>query len=334
MQQVVYQQAHSQPPPASWLALSELFKRLELGDEALLLLNERKRVITGNPGATRLFQVAPEALCAQHISSLLVETELGTLDDGFRQITRVPMALTHAFPKGVLKARLPGGSVAPLEGYLSRIAIGAVQGFTLLLRDISAEINHEKRLEYLATHDSLTGLPNRLALLDRLDNAIRRHHRNETCFALIFVDLDHFKPINDRFGHEVGDRILCVCAERLKAGSRESDTVARLGGDEFVILVEELPMLSELTVICRRLVQSLTEQPVHIGLDEIHLGGSLGTSVFPRDGNTPDQLLRRADLAMYLQKRAHQRHRQPSSPSPSKGLGSTADTKITPSSRG
>lgn len=326
MQQVAYPQTEpNEPEPLSgfWLTLKDLVKRLELGNEVLLLLDEKRRVVIGNPGAMRLFKIMPEALNGRRLSSLLVETERGALDNGFRQIVRVPMAMTHSFPKGVLRTRTPNGSTAPLEGYLSRIEIGGLQGFTLLLRDISAEINHEKHLEYLATHDSLTGLPNRLALLDRLDNAIRRHHRNETCFALIFVDLDHFKPINDRFGHEVGDRILCVCAERLKAGSRESDTVARLGGDEFVVLVEELPMLSELTVICRRLVHSLTEQPVHIGSEEIRLDGSLGTSVFPRDGHTPDQLLRRADDAMYLQKHAHQQHRQTSSPSPSpsKGLG-------------
>lgn len=291
------------PPP--WGTLAGLVRHLELGNEALLCLSEQRRVILNNPGAERLFRVGPAALCDQALSALLLETEPGILRRGFRQLRQTACPQTHDFPKGALRARQPSGLSLPLEGSLSRLSIGPLHGFTLVLRDISEQVRQEERLHYLATHDNLTGLPNRLALVDRLESAIQRHRRQRSRFALVFIDLDGFKPINDRYGHGTGDAVLRACAERLKTASRGSDVVARIGGDEFVVLVEQLTQAGELERVCQRLVAFLTEQPIRVGPDPIPIQASLGCSEFPRDGETPDQLLGRADEVMYIQKRVH-----------------------------
>lgn len=128
--------------------------------------------------------------------------------------------------------------VKSLEGSLSHFMVDGQDGFLLMLNDISARLANEERLTYLAQHDPLTELPNRALFMDRLEAAIRRHARAGSTFALIFVDLDGFKHVNDAFGHQYGDQMLRACV-------RESDSAARLGGDEFAVLFEPINSVQE-----------------------------------------------------------------------------------------
>lgn len=153
-------------------------------------------------------------------------------------------------------------------------------------------------LAHLALHDNLTGLPNRRLFIDRLEAALthaRRYHRG---VSLMFVDLDKFKDINDRWGHEAGDAVLKQAAVQLQAMTRESDTVARLGGDEFVLLLGDAISDDSLALLATKLIEGL-QRPVVFNGQPLHVGASIGVSRFPQDGNTTEQLMSAADGAMY-----------------------------------
>jgi diguanylate cyclase (GGDEF)-like protein len=166
------------------------------------------------------------------------------------------------------------------------------------MAELDASRNH---LAHMARHDNLTGLPNRSVFLDRLEHAILTAKRSGACLAVLFVDLDRFKHINDTHGHTVGDRALVQTSQILKASVREVDTVARWGGDEFVILLESMNEEHE----ARRVAQLLVDRfarPMPVGSLSIDLGVSIGISMYPRDGFDAAELIQRADEAMYLSK--------------------------------
>ena len=178
---------------------------------------------------------------------------------------------------------------------------GAVQFYEGTVVDITERREHEAALEYQAHHDSLTGLPNRTLLRDRIDQAIAHAWRHGYQVAVVFVDLDHFKLINDSLGHHVGDRLLLEVAARLKACVRGNDTVARQGGDEFVLVLTEQHDEDEMLNVVSRLLDAVS-QPWSNNGQEYGLSCSIGISCYPRDGEDPDALLRSADAAMYQAK--------------------------------
>jgi len=179
---------------------------------------------------------------------------------------------------------------------------GNVVHYLGIFSDISAVKRTEAQLEHMAHHDALTGLPNRALLNDRIDTALRRAQRADRMVAVVFLDLDRFKDINDSFGHAIGDLVLKQVAERLRETVRDEDTVARLGGDEFVILIEDVEHGAQTDTATERILACL-HPPVTVDHQEFYVGASLGVSMFPRDGYTADALIRNADTAMYQAKR-------------------------------
>jgi len=159
-------------------------------------------------------------------------------------------------------------------------------------------------LEHLARHDALTGLPNRRLFMERLDTALDLAHRHSGQLALLFIDLDEFKSINDRFGHDGGDATLQAVARRLQANTRRVDMVARLGGDEFVVLIDSPANRDQVRVIAQKLQASMQE-PISLGDASWVVGLSIGISLFPQDGDTADVLMRQADTSMYRVKKGH-----------------------------
>ena len=180
---------------------------------------------------------------------------------------------------------------------------GTVQLYEGTVVDITERREHEAALEYQAHHDSLTGLPNRALLHDRIDRAITHAARNDNQVAVVFVDLDHFKLINDSLGHHVGDRLLLEVASRLQACVRSNDTVVRQGGDEFVLVLAEQHHEDEVLAVVSRLLDAVS-QPWTDNGQEYGLSCSIGVSCYPRDGEDPGALLRSADAAMYQAKAA------------------------------
>jgi diguanylate cyclase (GGDEF)-like protein/PAS domain S-box-containing protein len=165
------------------------------------------------------------------------------------------------------------------------------------------DVTDQIQLESEALHDPLTRLPNRLLLMDRTRQALTRLHRTERVVALLFIDLDKFKAVNDTLGHEVGDRLLISVSERLNEMMRDSDTVARLGGDEFVVLAEELESDAEAVALAERIVQTLAV-PFLVGASEVSVPVSVGVAVSANADSDPEAMLREADVAMYRAKGA------------------------------
>lgn len=173
-----------------------------------------------------------------------------------------------------------------------------------MMVDITQSKAHEARLEQAALHDALTGLPNRLLLADRLKQAIHGAERTGHVLALAYLDLNGFKQVNDHHGHDAGDEVLKAVGARLQAGLRATDTVARLGGDEFVVLLTPAQGPADAEPVLTRLLDALT-QPITLSSGvQVAVGSSLGLAHFPTDGRSPDGLMRRADEAMYANKRA------------------------------
>lgn len=169
------------------------------------------------------------------------------------------------------------------------------------LQDITERKINEARIEYLANHDALTDLPNRNLLADRITHSIAQALRADHHLAVMILDLDRFKFINDNFGHAVGDGLLKTVAERLKSVIREGDTVARLGGDEFVVVLSTLDSADKLKAIAKRILDTLSK-PCIIEGHELHITTSIGASVYPEDGTNDDVLLKTADAALYSAK--------------------------------
>ncbi len=175
---------------------------------------------------------------------------------------------------------------------------GDVTHFVGVINDVTDAHHYERRLHHLAHHDPLTGLANRTLLQERLQQAIEAADRQRTIGALVFLDLDNFKTINDRFGHDVGDIVLCETAARLRANMREEDTVARVGGDEFVLVINDQATPAQVADLVERIRRSVSCSVVAGGA-EVVPGASIGVALFPRDGNTVDKVMRAADAAMY-----------------------------------
>ena len=178
---------------------------------------------------------------------------------------------------------------------------GRTTHYVAVFTDISVLKRSQEHLEFLARHDALTGLPNRLMLKDRLQQALAKARRRHGTVALLFLDLDGFKGINDSLGHALGDQLLTIAARRMRERLRVGDTLGRLGGDEFLIVLEQRVREGDAARVADLLLQLLAE-PIAIDQHELFISASIGISVYPDDGKDVDTLLRNADLAMYRAK--------------------------------
>jgi len=177
-----------------------------------------------------------------------------------------------------------------------------ILGSIFSFRDISESQNNQDKLEHQAYHDTLTGLPNRNSIINTIHHALTLAKRYEQHAAILFIDLDDFKKINDTAGHDEGDRFLIEVSQRLQSVLRDSDTLGRLGGDEFLILLENLSSSKKITEVHNRVLSALTT-PFMIGRNPYVVSCSIGVSVFPQDGASEDELIRKADMAMYQAKK-------------------------------
>lgn len=204
-----------------------------------------------------------------------------------------------------------------LELYRHRVALrDALSELSERNRQLEIEVEQRKQMEqemrHLAMHDMLTGLPNRALFMDRLESAHHRAQRHGGMFALVYVDVDRFKEVNDTWGHSAGDAVLIELAARLRGALRENDTVARLGGDEFALVLEELDDINDAHRLMERVTQSLLA-PMHHQRDgeqlTLSIAASIGLAAYPADGAEVNALLHAADQAMYLTKRSREEAR-------------------------
>lgn len=230
-------------------------------------------------------------------------SELGfEADEGWAQVARC-IGDGLAFRELVMRRRLPDGSLryVRVSGEPLRRADGSLAGYRGVGRDVTAQREAEERVQYLATRDALTGLPNRDWFHQLLSVELKAARRYGRQIAVLFIDLDRFKLINDSLGHGAGDALLREIGARLTRCLRASDVVARLGGDEFVVLLGEARTRELTTVVVRKLLAALQE-PVELGTQSCRISASIGISMFPDDGADEQTLMRHADSAMYVAK--------------------------------
>ena len=200
---------------------------------------------------------------------------------------------------------------------------GRLSQYVAVFSDISAIKNSEHELKHLAHHDPLTDLPNRLLFTDRTEQALASAQIHKRGCALLLIDLDHFKMINDSLGHTIGDQLLKAVAERLQALFGQEITLARLGGDEFAVLAENCPQLMQAAALAQRIIDDF-RQPFLIDGHQLFINTSIGISLFPSDALSAEQLLRNADSALFKAKSGGSRwlrplHRRADRPRPATG---------------
>ena len=306
MLQAVYEpgSAPDRGTPFGWVFA--LFDTRELISATLgtLPANLRLRVQTGKDGAGQvtIFDSHPNGLALRGDREPLKTTAPLAIDgqEWLLVFEGFPRAYTHLSPlSGELLAIL---MICGLFGLSVVLATQSRLG-ALRLRRLSAELEaSNQRYLFLATHDALTRVANRALFHERLAEALSRSERHARCFGLIYIDLDHFKQANDRFGHEVGDLLLVEATQRMQALLRDTDLLARRGGDEFVVLLDELAGADDAGIVAARICAELA-RPFLLQGHEVRVSGSLGVAVYSRDGSDADALIAVADRRMYVVKR-------------------------------
>jgi diguanylate cyclase (GGDEF)-like protein/PAS domain S-box-containing protein len=272
---------------------------LETADEGIITLDDQCFIQSLNPAAELIFGYRKVELIGTSFSKLLIPSDI----DRFISPSGHPIPLSHQELTGLRKS----GEIFFLLLSISEGNVSNTRFFTVMARDNSERHIFESEMEYLATHDILTGLPNRTLLYDRLQQAITQCARAKKLAAILFIDLDRFKIINDTRGHAAGDIVLKGVAERLRGCLREGDSVARNGGDEFTVVLPMLNDSSDATVIAQKVLATLM-QPFLLNAgddmaqEEVFIGGSIGVSLYPNDGSDAGSLLKNADAAMYQAK--------------------------------
>jgi diguanylate cyclase (GGDEF)-like protein/PAS domain S-box-containing protein len=267
-------------------------------NEAILITDRNNNIVTVNAVFTRLTGYTEAEVVGQNpqiLSSGLQPREF--YKEMWKQLRE------NDCWAGEVQDRRKDGSLYPkwLNVSVVRDAAGNVTNYLGIFHDITERKANEERLAHLANHDTLTGLPNRHLLLDRMQNAITLARRTNETVALMFLDLDNFKWVNDALGHESGDQLLIAVAARLRETVRVSDTVARLGGDEFVVLFTQIDSDVELAQIASKIIAAVAK-PLELAGHDFHVTTSMGIGMYPNDGEDAATLLKHADTAMYVAK--------------------------------
>lgn len=283
-----------------------LAKAFEYSVEPALITDPELRVLSVNPAFTAVTGYSAAEIKGHELDLLAAQKEdRGRYEQLLAQLGEKDEA------KGELQCRRRNnGKVFPAWVSLAivRDTAGTITQHIVTLTDITEQKAAEEHRDFLATHDALTGLLNRSSLEDALHRTIAYARRRRLHFGVLFIDLDHFKPINDRYGHAVGDKLLCAVVERLISRVRGEDIIARLGGDEFVIVLPEVQEAAHAERVAAAIVEQLA-RPFQIDGHELNISTSIGISLFPNDAQTGDELLAHADNAMYHAKASRNAYR-------------------------
>lgn len=261
--------------------------------DAVLRVNENGTIIAANPATTKIFGYCHKALIGCSLTMLLPENEL-SLEGGVIEF-RGNQLLCVVDAEHVVETTHKNGSSLTVQFAITELPMCQEKQFVVVIADITARIAYEHKLEKLAMYDSLTDCANRNLLWKRADAAISRAKRYRNGFSIAYLDLNNFKPVNDTYGHQVGDKVLQTVAKRLQSIIRTEDICARVGGDEFVILFDQT---IELSYILRKLNSEL-HIPIQVCGSNIAMTAAIGCANFPEDGDTLDELINCADKRMY-----------------------------------
>jgi diguanylate cyclase (GGDEF)-like protein/PAS domain S-box-containing protein len=252
-------------------------------------------ILYQSPSVRHLLGVDPEAMIGLNQFDIIHRDDAAEVRERFHELLEIGQLDRPV----EFRVRHVDGSWRTLESIGKNcLDVPAIRGIIVNTRDVSERRAIQQRIQHLAYHDSLTGLPNRSMLQDRVAQAISRAERSEKKLAVMFIDIDNFKNINDTLGHDVGDDLLREVARRLRMSVRGHDTIARQGGDEFIVLLEELDGQRGAGRVAQKILEAL-RQSFDVGGGKQHVSGSIGIALFPEDGRDSQSLMKNADTAMF-----------------------------------
>jgi diguanylate cyclase (GGDEF)-like protein/PAS domain S-box-containing protein len=284
---------------AELVAAQKLRMHVERTPLAVIEWDSEHRVTAWNPAAEAIFGISSREALGRDATELIVPaSNAAALDTMWKEL-----AETRDGTKVALENVTRSGHTIQCEWYNTPLVDpgGRVVGFASLVQDVTERLNTERTIHYMAHHDALTGLPNRRLMQDRLNQAIMQARRKHHHVAVLFLDLDRFKLLNDTLGHDAGDYILKDVARRLSSCVRDVDTVSREGGDEFVVVLPDLERPENARIVADKILREFAS-PTEIGGQEIHVTTSIGISHYPNDATDASLLLKHADSAMYQAK--------------------------------
>lgn len=272
--------------------------------EGIIIIDQTGAIDSFNAAASQIFGYSSSEVLGKNLKMLMPPEMRAPHDVSMKRYLNggEPHVIGR---KGVeLSGVRKNGTIFALELTVNEIHLDQYRMFVGIVRDITARKEIEERMTFLAQYDSLTKLPNRALFMDRLESAVARANRSQTTLAVLFLDLDGFKKINDNFGHQIGDDLLKQFGARLKSAVRNTDTVARLGGDEFTIILEDLTDTTrDIKIVADKIIEAM-QNPFDLGEQQITVTTSIGIALHKAEEINPDDLLRRADAAMYQAKKS------------------------------
>ena len=283
---------------------TQLAQIIEQTNDAIISTDLDGNITSWNNGTTKLLGYLPHEIISQHISCIYPEKYISTFDKSIQILLQEGKYTADTYLKDKYNNIIP----VALSLSLLRDERGNPTNMIGYIKDITQRKDFEKKLlvqkqklKFQANHDDLTGLPNRALFIDRLKQGIFNAKRNKKTLALFFIDLDHFKEINDTLGHNIGDKVLKKVATLLKQSFRKEDTLARLGGDEFTIITQNLATKEDIAYLAQKVLSTFKE-PIIIDSHTLYVTSSMGISLYPDDGESCSNLLQYADTAMYKAK--------------------------------
>jgi len=271
--------------------------------DGIITITESGDIQGFNPAAEKIFGYSQQEVIGQNVKMLMPEPVRSEHDGHLNRYLHTGETHILGVPGREVTAVRKNGELFPMELSASEMVLRGERYFAGIVRDVTERRLAEQKISHLAHHDYLTDLPNRALFVDRLEHSISLAKRSDYKEAVLFLDLDGFKKINDTLGHGAGDLLLQEVALRLKKVIRSSDTVARVGGDEFTFVLNNIGDDEHAALVAKNIIVALSE-PFDLQGQECHVGGSIGISLFPEDADDFETLLTQADEAMYLAKQS------------------------------
>ena len=291
--------------PLRFALLSEAAQAKAITDtaaEGIITIDEHGIVESLNRAAERMFAYEAGEVIGKNIRMLMPEPHAAEHDNYLARYIRTGQARVIGRAQE-LSALRRDGTEFPVELNVAEIRVGGTRRFTAIIRDVTERWAAEDRIHRLAHYDSLTGLPNRMLFFDRMAQAISLAKRAPHELALLYLDLDKFKSVNDTLGHDAGDELLKDVAKRIQRQVRESDTVGRIGGDEFTVLLSKIARRQDAAIVAEKIIKALSASFCLSGQNQVvGIGTSIGIATFPADAQQGDTLVKLADAAMYRAK--------------------------------
>jgi diguanylate cyclase (GGDEF)-like protein/PAS domain S-box-containing protein len=271
--------------------------------DGIITINDSGEIQGFNPAAEQIFGYLQHEAIGKNLNLLMPEPERSAHDGYLNRYLQTGQAHILGVRGREMIAVRKNGEAFPMEMSVSEMVLGGHRYFIGIVRDITERKRAEQKIAHLAHYDYLTDLPNRALFLDVLNHSIALAKRSKHKAAVMFLDLDGFKKINDTMGHDAGDLLLKGVSLRIRETIRESDTVSRVGGDEFVLVLDNVESDEYAARLANKIIVALAE-PFGINGQLCHVGGSIGISIYPDDAENPEILIKQADEAMYLAKQS------------------------------